>query len=252
MEYFTKEDSIVRKIWGRPDSVLFVFAGAAAEFALNKAVDWLYHTGRLPADPLGRLFSTVVYARKIIFSPMNEANQYIDQITAIHKGVEQSRGAQIPDWAYRDVLFMLIWYSIQSYELLYRPLILAEKEEVFDVFNRVGKRMGLKDLPVNYQQWQAAHRQHLDGDIVCSEFTIDLYRQYRIHLGVTRYFLLKRVQAMLSPPPVKSLLKLPDAGVLKALLPGYKLVRGLGLGRLIVESLLPSQYKLQVRQINTK
>ncbi|MEJ7663471.1 MAG: hypothetical protein WKG07_29945 [Hymenobacter sp.] len=42
-----------------PIAVLFIFAGAAAEFALNKAVDWLYFTGRLPADPLGRLFSTV-------------------------------------------------------------------------------------------------------------------------------------------------------------------------------------------------
>jgi hypothetical protein len=31
----------VRKIWGSADTTLFIFAGSAAEFALNKAVDWL-------------------------------------------------------------------------------------------------------------------------------------------------------------------------------------------------------------------
>ena len=67
MEYFVQPGSIVRKIWGKGDTVLFVFAGASAEFALNKAVDWLYFTGKLPADPLGRLFSTVMYARLIVF-----------------------------------------------------------------------------------------------------------------------------------------------------------------------------------------
>ena len=59
MQYFVDKNSVVRKIWGKSDTVLFIFAGAAAEFALNKAVDWLYFTGKLPADPLGRLFSTV-------------------------------------------------------------------------------------------------------------------------------------------------------------------------------------------------
>jgi len=66
-EYFVRENSIVRKIWGKSDTILFIFAGASAEFALNKAVDWLYFTGKLPQDPLGRLFSTVSYARSIVF-----------------------------------------------------------------------------------------------------------------------------------------------------------------------------------------
>lgn len=249
MEYFTAENSIVRKIWGRPDSVLFVFAGSAAEFALNKAVDWLYFTGRLPADPLGRLFSTVGYARKIIFSPLDKANQYIDQITAIHKNVEQNRGAQIPDWAYRDVLFMLIWYSIYAYEALYRQLTIAEKEEVFDVFYRVGVRMHLKDLPQTYQQWQQAHQQHLENDTICSRFTTDLYLQYRKHLGPIRFFLLKRVQALLAPTRVKQMLKLDEPGVVMLLLKVYKVLRRLSIGNLLIESLLPLKYIAQVRQI---
>src|SRR5687767_7721830 len=122
MALFVSKDSIVRKIWGKGDTILFIFAGASAEFALNKAVDWLYFTGRLPADPLGRLFSTVSYARQIIFSDFTKALYAIDKITAIHKNVEEDRGAKIPDWAYRDVLFMLIDYSIRSFEALERKL----------------------------------------------------------------------------------------------------------------------------------
>src|ERR1700688_1102503 len=128
---FVNPDSIVPQIWGNADTVLFIFGGAAAEFALNKAVDWLYFTGRLPADPLGRLFSTVAYARQIIFSEEAAALDSIHQIIAIHKSVEKNRGGQIPDWAYRDVLFLLIGYSISSFELLDRKLSEAEKTEVF-------------------------------------------------------------------------------------------------------------------------
>src|SRR3954470_7975402 len=119
-EYFVDEHSVVRRIWGNSDTILFIFAGAAAEFALNKAVDWLYFTGRLPADPLGRLFSTVTYSRAIMFSKKDAALRAIDAMTAIHAGVEARRAVTIPDWAYRDVLFLLIDYSIRSFELLQR------------------------------------------------------------------------------------------------------------------------------------
>src|SRR4028119_2371433 len=99
MQFFVQKGSVVRTIWGKSDTVLFIFAGAAAEFALNKAVDWLYYTGKLPADPLGRLFSTVQYARMIIYSPEDRANQAIDAMNSIHTGIEQSRGKAISDWA---------------------------------------------------------------------------------------------------------------------------------------------------------
>src|ERR1700751_1468280 len=99
MEFFVKPGSIVRQIWGKSDTVMFIFAGSAAEFALNKAVDWLYFTGKLPADPIGRLFSTVTYSRAIIFSELNKAYRSIDQITSIHASVENTRNSKIPDWA---------------------------------------------------------------------------------------------------------------------------------------------------------
>ncbi|RZM25808.1 MAG: DUF2236 domain-containing protein, partial [Pedobacter sp.] len=35
MKSFVSKQSIVRKIWGNIDVILFIFAGAAAEFSLN-------------------------------------------------------------------------------------------------------------------------------------------------------------------------------------------------------------------------
>jgi len=134
MEYFVNKQSIVREIWGKSDTILFIFAGAAAEFALSKALDWLYFTGRLPADPMGRLFSTVSYARQIVFSEKEKAIRAIDAMAALHSGVEAKRGSHIPDWAYRDVLFTLIDYSIRAYEVLERRPDIFEKREVFDIF----------------------------------------------------------------------------------------------------------------------
>ncbi len=54
MTDFVGRDSIVRRIWGDGDMVLLIFAGSAAEFALNRAVDWLFFPGKLPDDPIGR------------------------------------------------------------------------------------------------------------------------------------------------------------------------------------------------------
>src|SRR6218665_2989911 len=190
MELFVKKDSIVREIWGKSDRVLFIFAGASAEFALNKAVDWLYFTGKLPSDPLGRLFSTVEYAKLIVFSPEDKANASIDILRKIHGEVEQNRGMSIPDWAYRDVLFMLIHYSIASYELLERKLSEEEKEEVYNVFYRVGYRMGLSELPLNYIQWLPVRESHLEENLKASKYTFDLFRQYKKNLGWFRYKIL--------------------------------------------------------------
>ena len=77
MEYFVERDSVVRRIWGRSDIILFIFAGSSAEFALNKAVDSLYFTGKLPSDPLGRLYTTLINARHIVFSTREDAHSAI-------------------------------------------------------------------------------------------------------------------------------------------------------------------------------
>ncbi len=214
--YFVNTNSIVRKIWGKADTILFIFAGASAEFALNKSVDWLYFTGRLPSDPLGRLFSTVSYSRQILFSEYDTALRSIDQITAIHKSVEANRGSQIPDSAYLDVLYLLIDYSVRSYELLERPLTETEKEEVFEVFYRVGKRMALKNLPTNYADWVVQREEQLGYGLCRGNLTHDLYLQYKKHLGLIRFHLLKQAQLLVVP---KTVSKLMGLGKVRWLLP---------------------------------
>lgn len=250
MKFFVNKDSVVREIWGKGDTILFIFAGASAEFALNKAVDWLYFTGRLPLDPLGRLFSTVNYAREIVFSEMNAAYCAIDKITAIHSAVEARRNAKIPDWAYRDVLFMLIGYSISSFELLERKLADAEKEEVFDVFYRVGSRMGLKGLPENYPEWLRMRAEHLQQDLIKGKYTTDLYKQYKKHLGPLRYKLLIEGQKLVVPQKVNELLQLGKVSLLIPVLAFYNLTKKLKMDWFLKSAILPKEYKMEIKELD--
>jgi hypothetical protein len=250
MQSFVQEHSVVRKIWGKGDTILFIFAGAAAEFALNKAVDWLYFTGRLPADPLGRLFSTVRYARNIVFSSMEDANKAIDTMSMIHKAVENKRGAVIPDWAYRDVLFMLIHYSIAAYELLEHKLTAEEKEEVYNVFYRVGVRMGVVDLPPNYNLWLPVREEHLQQNLQKSNYSIDLFKQYKKHLGVMRFKVLIEGQKLVVPQRVKDLMGFGEFSLLTPVVPLYKLTRLFKAEWLFKNILLPAGYKEQIRDLD--
>lgn len=250
MEFFVDKASIVRKIWGKSDTILFIFAGSAAEFALNKAVDWLYYTGKLPADPIGRLFSTVEYARQIVFSKENDAFTAIDKITSIHSSLEKSRGTAIPDWAYRDVLFMLIHYSIAAFELLERKLTPGEKQEVFNVFYRVGARMHLKELPANYNEWLPARELHLKHDLRKSKYTIDLYKQYKKQLGFTRYEILIESQILVAPKQVKKMLGMRRVSLLTPAVPLYKLSCNIKLDKLLKALLLPKEYKSQIKALD--
>lgn len=252
VEYFVNKGSVVREIWGKSDTILFIFAGAAAEFACNKAVDWLYFTGKLPADPLGRLFSTVAYARQIVFSELTMAHAAIDKIKAIHASVEKSRNAKIPDWAYRDVLYMLIHYSIAAFELLERKLNEQEKAELYDVFWRMGSRLNVKELPANYPAWLVKHGEQLKTDLAMSAYTLDLYTQYRKHLGSFRYLLLLESQKLVVPDTVQEILHLKKVRWLRLMLPLYKFSRILKLDGIFKSVILPGKYKAAIRALDVK
>lgn len=250
MEYFVEKGSVVREIWGKSDTVLFIFAGAAAEFALNKAVDWLYFTGKLPTDPLERLFSTVSYARKIIFARHEPALKIIDSIFFIHKGVEKNRGMSIPDWAYRDVLYMLIHYSIASYEVLERKLTHSQKEEVYDVFYRFGKRMKLKNLAPNHNQWLLQRETDMQNDLKKSEYTVDLFKQYKKHLGSIRYFILIEGEKLIIPERVRALLGFNKISLLTFVLPFYKFSRAFHFDNAIKKLILPKKYAHEIYELD--
>ncbi len=250
--FFVEKNSVMRKIWGKSDISLFIFAGASAEFALDKAVDWLYFTGRLPSDPLGRLFSTITYSRKIIFSPMDQAHKVIDSMRQIHSAVEQNRGTAIPDWAYRDVLFMLIHYSIAAYELLEKKMSDEEKEEVYDVFYRLGARMELKELPPTYIEWLPVREAHLKENLQNGEYTTDLFKQYKKHLGAVRFKVLIEAQKLVVPERVKTLLHFSDFSLLTPIVPVYKISRQIKLDWLFKNILLPSDYKDQINALDVQ
>ena len=247
--FFVEKNSIVRKIWGKADTILFIFAGAAAEFALNKAVDWLYFTGKLPADPIGRLFSTVTYARQIVFAKQEDAIKAIDKITAIHSAVEAKRKATIPDWAYRDVLYMLIHFSISSFEVLERKLSPEEKEEVYNVFYRMGDRMGLEKLPLHYEEWIYDREYHLQNDLAYSTYTKDLFKQYKKALGAPRYIILIEAMLLVIPDKVRELMHWKKSRM-KPMLATYKFTRFIKLDWFLKLLLLPSDYKQQIKDLD--
>jgi uncharacterized protein (DUF2236 family) len=251
-EYFVKKNSIVREIWGKSDTIIVIFAGASAEFALNKAVDWLYFTGRLPKDPLGRLFSTVSYARQIVFAEKTEAIKAINMITHIHKTVESKRGSEIPQWAYRDVLFMLIDYSIKAFEMLERPITLKEKQDVLDVFLRIGNGMGIEGLPDNFSAWQEMRQAHMRSNLNRSSLTDDLFHQYRVHLGRMRYTLLLQLQIAIVPQTVRNHLGFPKASFIKPLVPMYKLIRLFKADRVVKKLILPRQYEKEITAMDVQ
>jgi len=250
MTYFVKPNSIVRQIWGDADVILLVFAGSAAEFALNRAVDWLFFTGKLPADPIARLFSTVRYAQEIVFAPDVQARQAIARMSAIHGGVERKRGYQIPDWAYRDVLYMLIDYSERAYETLHRPLTDPEREELFCTFREVGAGMSVPDLPTTYANWKIDRDAHLNRDLVRSDYTNTLFRRYREQLGGWRYDLLRQAQAVLVPDQVSQLLGLPQKPWLNNSIGLYKILNALGLRSMVQRVLLPTEYLAQIQGLD--
>jgi len=250
MPDFVRRDSIVRTIWGDGDLILLIFAGGAAEFALNRAVDWLFYTGKLPNDPIGRLFATAAYAQHIVFADELTASCTLNRIRAVHSAVERRRGEAIPDWAHRDVLYMLIDYSEKAHAVLHRPLTPDEQEELYDVFHRVGTGLGIPDLPGSYSRWRIDRERHLQADLVHSEGTAALLAQYRNHLGPWRYRLLVRIQAILAPDRVRHLLRLGSSAWLRPLARLYPAIARLGLRPFIQWLLMPSQHLAAVRDLD--
>jgi uncharacterized protein (DUF2236 family) len=247
---FAAEGSIVRRIWGDADTILLAFAGSAAEFALNRAVDWLFHTGRLPDDPIGRLFSTARFARDIVFADEATAARTLARIRAAHGAVERSRGREMPDWAYRDVLYMLIDYSERAYELLRRQLTGPERDDLYGVFRRVGEGLEIPELPATYDEWREDRRIHMERDLASSDLTAELYRRYRLHLGRWRYEALLRVQSVLVRDHVRRLLALGRCRWMRPSLAAYRLLARAGLRPLIHRLVMPRAILTQVRALD--
>lgn len=237
---------VVHRVWGRLDPILLIFAGSAAEFALNKAVDWLFWTNRLPRNPIGRFFSTVRYAQAIMLGDPPTVAAAIAAVNASHGRVERSRGDRIPMWAYRDVLFMLIDYGERAHTVVYGPMTADERQDHCAALVELGQHLHIADLPTSYAEYRAQRQSHLEQDLAHSEWTDRLYARYRAELGPWRMRSLLDLQANLAPPEVAALLGLRPRAHVAGLLRVYRHLPADRLLRLLVPVVLPRRYATQL------
>jgi uncharacterized protein (DUF2236 family) len=239
-----------RRVWGSPDAILFFFAGGAAEFAAIKAVDWLFFTGRLPDAPIERLFETVRFAQRVFFGDPNRAAETIDEINRIHRRLEGARGQQIPQWAYRDVLFILIDYGERAHEVVFGPMSEEERISHLEAALALGQAMDLSDLPTTYAEYKAQRRRQLLEDYARSPLTDELYARYRAALGPGRFWLLRLIQASLLPDELRQVLGLEPNRLVDWLLRVYHYLPGGGDKlRPLHGILLPHRFAKQLRGV---
>jgi hypothetical protein len=93
-------------------------------------------------------------------------------------------------------------------------------------------------------------QQHLEQDLLKSDYTIDLYKQYRKHLGSLRYRLLCEGQKLVVPPMVMTLLSFGSPTIIKPLLYGYKFSRRLKVDWLLKSIILPAAYKSEIKNLD--
>jgi hypothetical protein len=106
--------------------------------------------------------------------------------------------------------------------------------------------MGVKYLPLNYQQWQQMRNSSIEENLLNGNFTKDLYKQYKKHLGWFRYLILKQAQILLVPDKVNELLGLGKNPLSIPMLNLYKLSRKIRLKSLLKNVILPSAYKKEI------
>jgi uncharacterized protein (DUF2236 family) len=236
------QHAITQEIWGDTDALLLIFGGAAAEFAVNRAVDWLFFTGALPRDPIGRLFRTVRYAQSIAFAEPAAAGRTLEQIRRGHAAVEHARGESIPVWAYRAVLYMLIDYSERAAELLGSPLSSGAQQGLYADFCRIGEGLGVAELPPDYTTWRPDRALRLTEDLAWSPCTARLYAAYRCQLGPWRYRMLRQLQGVLVPPLVRQLLQLPGPARGTHLLAAFRALRYVHLAPAVRRLVIPPRH----------
>ncbi|HET7897996.1 MAG TPA: DUF2236 domain-containing protein, partial [Flavisolibacter sp.] len=91
---------------------------------------------------------------------------------------------------------------------------------------------------------------HMQNDLAHSQYTDDLFLQYKKHLGAFRYNVMKEGQLLVVPKRVAELLNFRRFSLLQPVVPLYKFSRLLKLDWLIKALLLPSAYKKQIQALD--
>ncbi len=66
--------------------------------------------------------------------------------------------------------------------------------------------MQLKGLAKNHTEWLLQREKDMQNDLVKSDLTVDLFKQYKKHLGAFRYFVLIEGEKLIIPEKVRKLL----------------------------------------------
>jgi hypothetical protein len=197
---------ITRAIWGTPENILLIYAGSAAEFALNPENHWLFYTGKLPSDPLRRFERTIGYQRKLFFMPEEGVRALVRHIKGIHSEVEEKRSREqgairISDQAYVQVFSMLIEYGILGYEYLHRRrMTQEEKETYFNDIRSIALMMEIRDFPEDYGRYLIRRTQMVTSQLQCNVFTRELMGAYQKNLTPFFYWGLLQFQARFIHP----------------------------------------------------
>ncbi|GAC1636591.1 MAG: hypothetical protein NVS4B8_00080 [Herpetosiphon sp.] len=250
MKNVSEGRTIVQRIWSSPEAILLIFAGSAAEFALNRALDWLFYTNELPAAPLQRFFKTVKFAQTIAFSDDATVARVLGLVNHAHRSVEQARGTDIPQWAYRDVLFMLIDYGERAHAFVFQPMTKKEQEAYYMEVIKIGNGLNIDELPATYDDYQRQRVAHLHNDMAVTPLTKQLYQSYELAIGSWRMRGLLSLQACLCPTYVKQLLRLERRYIVCWLLQMYRHLPG-GRKKLqwLYPLLLPPPYNRQLSEL---
>jgi uncharacterized protein (DUF2236 family) len=197
---------ITRRIWGDPENVLLIYAGAAAEFALNPENHWLFYTGKLPSDPWRRFQDTLRYQQRLFFMPVESVPQVARHIREMHDQVEAKRSGEegavrISDRAFTQVFSMLIEYGIRGQEYLERrSMERAERAQYFNDIRSIAQLMGVGDFPQDYDHYLTERAQMVERELRVNAFTYGLLRAYRKHFGALGHWVLLQFLALFLEP----------------------------------------------------
>jgi len=164
--------TVAQRIWSDPTCLLLIFAGGSAEFAVH---------------PNGRFISTIDYLRQMLVVSAEQREPLAKALRGLHRDIEEHRGGQIPDVAYRDVLSMDIYYSIVAAEWVYgKAFDSRQRDEVVAEMVMFGAQMGIPNLPSSYLELCQMRQKRFES-YHQSEFTDRLLKSYRRALGLVGY-----------------------------------------------------------------
>jgi hypothetical protein len=222
-----KASEITREIWKSAENTALIFAGSAADFALNPENHWLFYTMALPNNPQERFIQTIQHTKRMQTYSGQKVINYAHKIRDIHTKIEASRSQKagheqkISNNAFREVGDMIIDYAIRGWEYInHKKMSLQQKEQWYQDSKYVFQNMHIQDLPETFVEWEQSRQKSIYERFTVNEFTPKLYDAYRKDLGAFRYWILIKFQAEFVHPLIKEKLNLKSNPLIKL---GYKI-----------------------------